>query len=110
MALTCKSLADGQLGSSKGTLHAAATSFATHAAHIFLTNTDSVARTVNIYLKRSGSTSRKILDTFSLAAHASYVLPTNGSAIRLSAGDLIEGDASAAAVVDYFIDGATEPV
>jgi hypothetical protein len=107
--ITGRSLADGQLASSKATLYTVAVSTVAHVAHIFLTNTTASALTVNIYLKRSGSTSRKILDTYSLAAHASYVVPFGGSAVRLSAGDLIEGDASAATSIDYFIDGGTEP-
>lgn len=109
MAITGASLADGQLPNSKTTLYTVAASTIAHLSHIILVNTDSSTRTANLYVKRSGSTSRRIIaKDHSLAAGATLTVPTNDSAIRLSEGDVIEGDASVAAVVDYFIDGGTE--
>lgn len=101
MALTAALLANGQLPSSKGTLYTATAS--TIIKSIVLVNTDVAARTINLYVKRS--TSRYISPVaLSVAAGASYV---SDMVITLSSGDLIEGDASAAAVVDYSIHGAS---
>ena len=71
--------------------------------YVGLVNTDVVARTVNLYLKRSGGTSRRIMPKdMSMNAGDSY---EKNSTISLSIGDLLEGDASAATIVDYTITG-----
>jgi hypothetical protein len=112
MALALGTLADGQLPNAKATLY---TVPALKIAHVFiiLANTDAPsggsAYPVNIYVKRSGGTSRRILgrDT-SIAAGASLELPDNLTGLKLSAGDIIEGDAGTAAKVDYLIYGGSQ--
>lgn len=101
MALSIISIADGQLASSKGTLYTVPASTQIIVKSITLTNTDSSARAVNIYIK-PGSTSRKIC-SITLDAGASHYL--NNLNITLEAADLIEGDAAAGSVVDYVISG-----
>lgn len=100
MALTADHLVDGQLPNSKTTLYTAAATVIVKS--ITLVNTDASARTVNIYFKRA--TSRRVTPKdLSLAVGAAYYDET----VRvLEAGDVIEGDASAATVIDYWIDGA----
>jgi hypothetical protein len=107
--IVCASLADGQLPNAKATIYGPVPAGKiAHISHIVLTNVSGGTLTANLYIKRSGSTSRKILDTYSLVAHASVSRPQEESAYRLSAGDVIEGDASAATSIDYFIDGGLE--
>lgn len=109
MAVVGGSLAQGQLASSKTTLYTVATGVIAHVTQIILCNTSGSAVTVNIYVKMSGGTSRRIINKDkSLAAGESYWLPIAPSALRLSAGDLIEGDASSAAQIDYTISGGLE--
>ena len=91
---------NGQLPSSKGTLY---TATATVIINQFrLVNTDSSARTMNIYIK-TGTSRRIIPKDLSLAAGAAYL---DGDGFALNSGDLIEGDASVANVVDYVFSGA----
>ena len=109
MAITGGSLADGQLPNTKTTLYTVPGSTIAHITHVVLVNTSGGAITVNIYVKRSGSTSRRIIDKDkSIAAGASYWVPISPSALRLSAADVIEGDASSATSVDYVILGGQE--
>ncbi len=108
MSITGGTLADGQLASSVGDLLTVASATVDHITHIILTNTSGGAITVNLYIKRSGSTARRIIDKDkSLAAGASYWVPIT-SALRLSAGDKIQGDASSGSVIDYTISGGIE--
>lgn len=99
MALTAALLANGQLPSSKGTLYTATGPVIIK--NVILVNTDASARTVNLYVKRT--TSRQVTPVaLSLAAGAMYT----SEELTLSSGDLLEGDASAASVVDYSVHGA----
>lgn len=103
MALTIQALADGQLAGAKGTLYTVPASTQTIVKSITLVNTDVAARTVNLYVK-PGATSRRIISKdLSIPAGGSYV---HDALITLEAGDLIEGDASTANVVDFVINGA----
>lgn len=107
MATTRKILADGQLPNTKTTLYTVPGSTAAGIAIARLVNTDSSARTANFYVKKSGGTSRRIIPKdYSLAVGALLSVLEPGEVIPLQAGDIIEGDASAATVVDYTIYGA----
>ncbi len=90
---------NGQLPNTKQTLYTAtATVIITS---VSLVNTDSSARTCNLYVK-TGTSRRIIPKDLSLAiGAAAYV-----TQFELNSGDLIEGDASVTAVVDYVISGA----
>ncbi len=91
---------NGQLPSSKGTIYTATATVIINS--ISLVNTDAVTRTVNLYIKTG--TSRHIIPVaLSLTTGAAYLDDVTRC---LNSGDLIEGDASAAAVVDYVISGA----
>jgi hypothetical protein len=102
MAFTVQALADGQLADAKGTLYTTPGSTQTIIKSITLVNTDGSAQTVNLYAK-PGATSRRIIPKdMSLAAGAQFTLDC---VLTLEAGDLIEGDAATANVVDFVISG-----
>ena len=106
MTVTIKALADGQLAATKGELYPAPSSTEAIIRSITLVNTDSVTRTVNLYVKRDGTNSRRIIPKdLSLVAGASL---EHNSVVTLEAADVLEGDASAADVVDYVINGVEE--
>jgi hypothetical protein len=108
---TAIALADGQLGNSKATLYTASAVAGTKVViprgGLVLVNTDSVKRTVNVYVNRTGTSRRVAPKAYELQAgnDGTYV---SGSVIVLEASDLLEGDADAAAVVDYVISGYQE--
>lgn len=104
MALSIKALADGQLADSKGTLYTTPGSTQAIVPHkgLSLVNTDGSAVTVNLYVNRSGTSRRIIPLDMSLGAGERFVLD---QILTLEAADLIEGDASTAAVVDFVISG-----
>ncbi len=98
-----KSLADGQLASSKGTIYTCPTSKQAIVSRITLVNTDSSARAVNLYFKASGGTSRNITPVdYSLAVGALLVMEDE---VTLEAADIIEGDAAVASKVDFVVSG-----
>lgn len=100
-----KSLADGQLANSKGEIYPCPAATQAVIKKITLVNTDSSARAVNLYFKASGGTSRRIIPKdYSLAVGALLVLDSF-VVETLEAGDILEGDAAAATVVDYVISG-----
>lgn len=106
MAISIKDLGTGQLASSKGTLYTTPASTQAIVISITLVNTDTSARTVNLYVQKDGTNSRRIIPKdLSLAIGAQFEYTGR---ITLEAADLIEGDASAASVVDYQINGVQE--
>lgn len=105
MPVTPKPLADGQLAATKTTLYTAASSAGIK--FFRLVNTDTVARTVNIYLNVSGTSRRIVPKDYSIAPGAMVPVLEVGEVVSLESGDLIEGSASAAGVVDYVITGGT---
>ena len=105
MTVAIKALADGQLSGSKATLYTTPASTKTIIKSITLVNTDASARTINIYVKRTGTSRRISPKDLSLAAGA---YTAYSEVITLEAADLVEGDASVTAVVDYTISGVEE--
>ena len=109
MAFAYKSLADGQLPNAKATLYTSVGQ--TSVQQITLVEPSGASRTVNVYVKRSGSSSRRIIppnlpmDSSSPTVAAS--VECLDAPLELSAGDVIEGDASVATAIDYTITGAT---
>ena len=85
---TLKNLADGQLAATIGDLY---TSAATDLAKtIVLTNTDSVARTINLYHTPSGGTARRILPKdMSLAAGGTILFDGDNVSILSASGGLV---------------------
>lgn len=102
MAVNVKALGDGQLAAAKGTLYTVPGATQAILRSITLVNTDASARACNLYVNRTGASRRIIPKDVSLGAGERYELLT---VITLEAGDLIEGDASAATVVDYVLSG-----
>lgn len=103
---TIKSLADGQLGAVKAALYTVGASTQTIIKTITLVNTDTNARTVNLYICVSGGTSRRIIPKdMSLDIKYCFIFDDE---LTLEAGDKIEGDASVANKVDYVINGVEE--
>lgn len=97
--------AQGQLPATKGTLYTCPDGKVAQVVDASYTNTDASTRTVNAYC--SGGTSRRIIQKDrSMPAGDSF---TFGGGKILAAGDLIEGDASAATVVDYWISIEEKP-
>ena len=98
-----KSLADGQLAATKGTIYTTPAATQTIVDNIVLVNSDSSARAVNLYFKASGGTSRRLTPKdYSLGIGASLEYDKK---IMMEAADILEGDAAAATVVDYCING-----
>ena len=99
-----KSLADGQLEATKGTIYTAPAATQTIVQSITLVNTHSSALTINIYFKASGGTSRRIIpkDT-SLAASA--MMEVLDKLLTLEAADIIEGSGGTGSLVDFVISG-----
>lgn len=102
MAITIKSLGDGQLASSKGTLYTVPASTSIILKSITLVNTDTSLRTVNLYVKPAAASRRIIPVDFELPAGQAQTFETE---VYLEAADLIEGDASVASKVDYVMSG-----
>lgn len=101
---TGKSLADGQVASTKGTIYTVPGSTVGYVRSITLFSNHASSQTVNLYVKRSGSTSRQ-LRRFTLTQYESgyFDLP-----LVLAAGDVIEADTTNATSVDYLITGVEE--
>ena len=103
--ITARQLADGQLANSIGTLYTA-TSVIAYVKSIVYVNTGAGTNLVNLYVKPSGGTARRIIakNTSLLTNEAmEFDVP-----IVLDSGDLISGDATSATEVDFTIYGATE--
>ena len=101
MAVALKDLGTGQLPNAKSTLYTVPGATQA-AAKVTLVNTGAAARTVNLYANKDGANSRRFCPKdLSLGIGDSFTSDLQ----TLEAGDLIEGDASAAAEVDYTING-----
>ena len=81
---TLKNLADGQLAATIGDLYTSASTDA--ATTITLVNTDSVARTVNLYHTPSGGTARRVIPK-DLSLSAGYSVVIDGGDIKIIGTD-----------------------
>lgn len=81
---TLKNLADGQLAATIGDLYTSASTDA--ATTITLVNTDSVARTVNLYHTPSGGTARRVIPK-DLSLGAGYSVVIDGGDIKIIGTD-----------------------
>ena len=107
MAITAKSLADGQLAATKGTLYTVPGGTVAYVKFLHVHNTGSTTETVVIYVKRSGSSSRTVGRVILAQNEAADVLDKDAT-LTLSTGDVIEGETTNATTVDYTITGAEE--
>lgn len=99
-----KSLADGQLAATKGTIYTTPAATQAIAQSITLVNDHSSALVVNIYFKASGGTSRRISPKdYSLAAGA--MMEVLLKPINLEAADILEGSGGTGSLVDFVISG-----
>lgn len=105
MSITIKSLAQGQLPNAKGTLYTAAGQVIVR--RINLVNTGAGTNAVNIYKKTAAGTSKRIIPMNMALATGSQAVCIEEDVMTLETGDTIEGDSTAAAEVDYIIDGVT---
>src|SRR5688572_13570831 len=94
-----KSLADGQVASSAGDLYTVPASTVAYIKKAIFTNINAAARSLTIYLTRSGSSDREIAHADTLAQHEGLEIEN----LVLSDGDKIRAVASAATSVDYVI-------
>ena len=106
MSITGKSLADGVVAGTKGTIYQVKSETAhIKTAHFY--NTNAIAQTLNIYVKRKDSTSR-LIETASLSQYATFELCSGGLGLTLSLGDLLEADTTTASAIDYVLTGTVE--
>ena len=104
MAASLMTPAQGQLPNSKGTLYTVPGGTRTLLLRGTLVNTDSSDHTINIYLKSSAGTSKRITAVgLTIPAGQMYKVAIGGH--ELDAGGLLEGDADAATQVDYYFSG-----
>lgn len=101
MAYIAASLADGQLATgAAGTLYTASTKTILKFASVASTVTGDV--TTRLYVTRSGSSARR----FFRAVLSDNDYAHFSDAVSLSSGDVLAGDATVAASVDYVLTGA----
>ena len=105
MALTVKNLANGQLltTTSQFNLYTVPAGKAAIVKNIRVANTDTTARTFNLWFKLSSGTARLISPSnMSLAAGQVAV---DGQEVTLGAADQVLGDGSVVNKLDYVISG-----
>ena len=103
MSLAIKSLGDGQLATSKGTLYTAPTSTQAIIKKVTLVNTSSGTVKVNLYFKASGGTSRRTIPKDIELAGGNLLVVDDEQ--TLEAADILEGDATSGTTIDYSISG-----
>lgn len=103
---TAKVLAEGQLANSKGTLYTCPALTTAYVKFFSLFNTNAAGQTIIVYFK-PGATSRKAWRGV-LAQNESARIIDKDETVQLEAGDLIEGETTTAAAVDYVITGIEE--
>ena len=110
MTVTPKNLGEGQLPNSKGTLYTVPASTHAMVVSIILTNTNSSSETVSIYYKKSGSSSRELLDGLVIPAKGSSLGNTFilDAKITMEPGDILEGVSTTASKTTYVISGWEE--
>jgi len=103
---TIRALGDGQLPSpAAAAIYTVAASTNAIIKTITLVNLDSVTRTVNLYVNASGVNRRIIPQDMPMPQNYTWIFDDE---LTLEAGDMIQGDASAANVVDYTVNGIEE--
>jgi hypothetical protein len=103
-----KILAQGQLPNAKGTLYTVPNNVVTYVKFINAHNIPAGgSEAVIFFTKKSGGTSR-LLANGTLAAREQLRVIEKDETINLSAGDVIEGQTTTAATVDYTITGVEE--
>ena len=101
MTLAIKSLADGQLATTKTTIYTTPSATQTIIKKITLVNTGSGTVTVKLYFKASGGTSRRIYRA-ELGDEGRGLMEDE---VTLEAADIIEGEANASNAIDFVCSG-----
>ena len=95
--VSVKALGDGQLPASKGTLYTTPASTTAIVKSVILVNTDSSARTVNLYVQRDGSNSRRIIpEGLSLEANGGSAILADHLYVFSANGELLQSIAAPA--------------
>lgn len=106
MAFNQKILGDGQLPNAEGNLYLVPAATKALVKTIIMVNITGGAITVNLMVKKSGGTSRRIWEKdYSIPMNEQRMLDAN---ITLETGDAIRGYASAVTSIDYSIFGIEE--
>ena len=108
MAISGKSLADGQLANTTGDLYTVPGSTRTFIVTVIVSNAGAGDNSINLFVKPSGGSDRRIVPK-------DMVLETGDTLyfdenISLEAGDKLRGDATNASEVDYSIYGGEQAV
>lgn len=104
MVITAKQLADGQLGATEAAIYTVPASTTAYVRVIICQNTGGGNNTVQLWMRPSGGTSRRIVYV-TLKANETFVFD---DPLALDAGDSIRGAATNAAQVDFSVYGAEE--
>jgi hypothetical protein len=109
VAITPKSLADGQLPAAKATIYTCPGATTAMIRQIRCSHVSGAAttETVKIFLKVSAGTSR-LIGRAMLDQDEQFHVLTDSEALSLEAGDVIEGSTTTATTVDYTITGAEQ--
>lgn len=110
LTITLKSIAEGQLPNTKTTLYTCPADTQATVKSFKFVNTDVAERTMNFYLKRSGSTSRKVTPQDLKLQAGSAFMSEDGDELFLEAADVLEGEADTAATIDYLISILEGPI
>lgn len=104
---TGKSIADGQVSNAKAAIYTVGAATVGFVKQVTFYNTNAAVQTLEVWIKRSGGTSRQ-RRRFTLAQDESVDLLDDGESIELSTGDAIEARTTTAAAVDYMVLGVEE--
>lgn len=108
MSFVGKSLADGRLANALAALYTVPGSTRAVITSIDIVSATAIAQTVQLYIRRSGGSVRRILNVNGLQLDERIAVLDDGQTYSLAAGDTIEGFTTTAASVDYTITGAEE--
>jgi hypothetical protein len=103
---TPKNLGQGQLAAATGDLYTVPASTSALVVKVSLVNTDTVSRVVNLYVKVSGQTARRVTPK-DMSLGAGFMAETT-EYYTLGAADKIQGDADVASKVDYVVSGVEQ--
>jgi hypothetical protein len=108
MAFSSKILAEGQLPNAKGTLYTVPALTKAYVKFVNAHNTPGGgSEAVKFYIKKSGSVSRRLAHG-TLTASEQLRAVDKDETLNLDAGDIIEGETTTAATVDYLVTGVEE--
>jgi hypothetical protein len=113
MAVAAKTIAAGKLGTALATLYTVPASKAARVTQIVYGNTDtSNSYSADLKLQPASlgiSTSHCLIGAGTLIiASGSVETPSNGLSLMMAVGDKLQGNASAANVIDYVVSGLIE--